>query len=49
MPKVVENLFSEYYMRLVQAMDALSQITSHFIFAGLLDRVRFHILKVIVY
>ena len=39
MPKVVETLFSESYRRLVQVMDALSQITSHFIFAGLLDLV----------
>ena len=31
--------FSESYRRLVQVTDALSQITSHFIFAGLLDLV----------
>jgi hypothetical protein len=39
MPKDVENLFSEFFGRLVQVTDALFQIMSHFIFAGLLDLV----------
>ena len=37
--KVVEKLFSESYGRLVQVTNALFQIMSHFIFAGLLDLV----------
>ena len=39
MPKDVENLFSVSYGRLLQVMGALSQIRSHFIFAGLFNLV----------